>query len=613
MIERLKLVNYKRFLEEEFRFGKRLTMFYGPNSSGKSSILRALQILRKSWEDDSFMRLTPSGEHQSFGRFEHLMSVERDDDFVNFEVSTGPTTLSLTYEPVEREDGNFEPYGILDKFEVFSESYLLNDRHLFQSGSSGFYHGSYQNEDTFSVSIPKKVKDKLLKSTFGEKIRTYLLEKAKDSDGDVLVDPKTGLPIDSEENVEEELLFDSVELYVVNPLRIFERSSKLDQNLRFTLTSNQNGLALIDFECFFDELESDYFHTYYSFLRKEGLLDQDIGLLDHHDLEPLIHFINSIHQALQLVAYVGANLHQTVAIGPSRVDPSYAYKQHRGRDVGFHGEKFSSILMEESVEKRVNQSLARMQLPYQVEVRTVDAFEFGLPMHEVLLHSISKDSRGRVQLDEHGQVQISEDRQFRGLPDLGYGLSQLIPILTQYHHQATVDIVPKGTLTIEQPELHLHPSWQAELAHVFMVPPEEEPLVRDSSSEILETDTVSYRDRLRKFLSGSETGLFEDATNQRHRFPRTQVIVETHSEYFVERLKNLVREGYFDVSKLNNDIRLYALQVDNQKKTTTSKEITLNHSGAFRQLWPHGFFPRDILDLVEEDWEDSEDDSWEDI
>ena len=48
------------------------------------------------------------------------------------------------------------------------------------------------------------------------------------------------------------------------------------------------------------------------------------------------------------------------------------------------------------------------------------------------------------------------------IADLGYGLSQVLPVITQ------CSFAPKGsTLLFEQPELHLHENAARKLAHVF--------------------------------------------------------------------------------------------------------------------------------------------------
>lgn len=59
-------------------------------------------------------------------------------------------------------------------------------------------------------------------------------------------------------------------------------------------------------------------------------------------------------------------------------------------------------------------------------------------------------------------VQLPDGSDFP-IADLGYGLSQVLPVLTQ------LSFAPSGaTLLFEQPELHLHPLAQRPLASVFI-------------------------------------------------------------------------------------------------------------------------------------------------
>lgn len=78
------------------------------------------------------------------------------------------------------------------------------------------------------------------------------------------------------------------------------------------------------------------------------------------------------------------------------------------------------------------------------------------------------------------------------LTDVGFGVSQILPVLTICYY------VPEGsTIIMEQPEIHLHPSVQAGLADVFI-----------------------------------------DAIEKR----KVQIILESHSEYLVKRLQRRIAE-----------------------------------------------------------------------
>ena len=118
------------------------------------------------------------------------------------------------------------------------------------------------------------------------------------------------------------------------------------------------------------------------------------------------------------------------------------------------------------------------------------------------------------------------------LAAMGTGLSQLVPVIVQ-----TVLTPPGGTLLIEQPEIHLHPKAQAALGDLF----------------------VTYAKQ------------------------RRQLIVETHSEHLLLRIRRRIAEGQIDA----NDVRIFF--VDKNKSHTRVRQLRLDNKGHFAQ-WPAGFF-----------------------
>lgn len=85
------------------------------------------------------------------------------------------------------------------------------------------------------------------------------------------------------------------------------------------------------------------------------------------------------------------------------------------------------------------------------------------------------------------------------LPDVGFGVSQVLPVVVQCFYAPANSI-----LFIEQPELHLHPKAQSNLADLFI-------------------DVISSQ---------------EDAR------PRNiQLVIETHSEHFLHRLQRRIAEN----------------------------------------------------------------------
>jgi predicted ATPase len=159
----------------------------------------------------------------------------------------------------------------------------------------------------------------------------------------------------------------------------------------------------------------------------------------------------------------------------------------------------------------VTEHLKRMGLANSFEIRPVAR---GSHLYRVLV----KASEGSPEVD----------MQF-----LGFGLSQVLPVITSCY------VLPSGTsLIIEQPELHLHPKAQSELADVFI-----------------------------------------NAVNRR----QIQVIFESHSEHLLTRLQRRVAEGLLR----RTDVALYFTQLVNG--VSRISELKLDEGGNIVN-WPDDFF-----------------------
>lgn len=131
------------------------------------------------------------------------------------------------------------------------------------------------------------------------------------------------------------------------------------------------------------------------------------------------------------------------------------------------------------------------------------------------------------------------------LTDVGFGISQVLPILVQAY------LSPKNSLTIiEQPEIHLHPNMQAWL-----------------------TDA-----------------LISIALQSEKRF-----LIETHSDALIRRIRlRIVDES----SKLSEDhVKIYYLHRNNTQKCTSIDEIEVNENGDIK--WPKDFMDVEIKDTIE--------------
>ena len=192
----------------------------------------------------------------------------------------------------------------------------------------------------------------------------------------------------------------------------------------------------------------------------------------------------------------------------------------------------------------------------RVERRTYIELDYADPMIRALISRRAFDD-----LDEYDGVNLSdfpttsrivivpsnEDIELRP-HDVGIGISQVVPVIV------TALDGSERLLAIEQPELHIHPRLQAEIADLFI----------------------------------------EAIHNNNHRF-----IIETHSEHLILRLLRRIRETEVDKAPTNRTLRtdelaIYYLKSENG--SSRALEIEVDVKGEFIQPWPDDFFEIDFFE-----------------
>ena len=156
--------------------------------------------------------------------------------------------------------------------------------------------------------------------------------------------------------------------------------------------------------------------------------------------------------------------------------------------------------------------------------------------------------------DVRKEVELVSTR--AGLPvnlsDVGVGISQVLPVVVGALDDDRPDIT-----AIEQPELHLHPRIQVELGNLF----------------------AQQLDNGRIFL------------------------IETHSEHLLLRFMKRMRqtsdgtlpEGASEVRPEN--IAVYFVELDPDGKQTLIRLMPLNERGELVEAWPGGFFEEDLREI----------------
>lgn len=158
------------------------------------------------------------------------------------------------------------------------------------------------------------------------------------------------------------------------------------------------------------------------------------------------------------------------------------------------------------------------------------------------------------------RVQKNNQKFWSSIMDVGYGVSQVLPVIAQLVFlQGRPKNIP-STVIVEQPELHLHPNSQAELAGLF---------------------AAAVRDRT-----------------------KSRIIIETHSEHLIRGLQLLIADksnaNHLDVGQ----VRIYYVYGEddagesagreNRVETEGSRieEMKMDENGQFIRKWPSGFFDK---------------------
>lgn len=156
----------------------------------------------------------------------------------------------------------------------------------------------------------------------------------------------------------------------------------------------------------------------------------------------------------------------------------------------------------------------------------------------------------------HQCIMVSNEKGEFNITDVGFGYSQILPIVTKLWYSTIINnnrnrrIVAfreelDGIILMEQPELHLHPAFQAKIADAFI-------------------NSVKGKSDLGR---------------------RIRLIVETHSDTILNRIGRRVREG----SISPDDVNIVLFEKGIGETVTCVKQTSYNQKGQIMQ-WPYGFF-----------------------
>ena len=228
-------------------------------------------------------------------------------------------------------------------------------------------------------------------------------------------------------------------------------------------------------------------------------------------------------------------------LGPIRKEAkrTYEWSGNEPENVGIDGGNFiSAILSAKNQGRELNFAFKTKKRSFQ-EIIALSLQKMGL-VEELKIEKITKDRQ-----EYTVKVRVRKNSPWVDIADVGFGISQVLPVVTQLF------FAPKGSIIIiEQPEIHLHPSAQAGLADVII-------------------DAIKARENGDRSI---------------------QLIIETHSEHFLRRLPRRLAESQIT----DSDIVAYFANAESYP--TKLEKLNVDEYGNIHN-WPKDFFGDITSDL----------------
>ena len=232
--------------------------------------------------------------------------------------------------------------------------------------------------------------------------------------------------------------------------------------------------------------------------------------------------------------HIDSVLNRAIYLSGLREEPTREARlaQSSGNRVGIKGEDLATMLHQRRNNK---QFMERFNMHLQV---------LGIAEKATTAPSYMK-SEGKEVETGYIKILLEKDGKNRTLMDLGFGTSQVLPVVFE------LGLRENRLILIEQPELHLHPAAQSEI--------------------------------------GSLLNFSIEQGNQ--------LIVETHSANLIERLRKLIREGKLSSKNVN----IIYIGNDEQNGGSRCDVIGFDEKGEFTEAWPEeSFFGERELEYL--DW-----------
>ncbi|WP_338805835.1 DUF3696 domain-containing protein [Pseudomonas chlororaphis] len=465
-ITNLKIENFKKFEILDINLKKPITLIYGENSSGKSSVLKALLGLVQTFsKNNKYETWNAQGELVDLGSYK---------DYIKDHNIKNKFSISI-------QSSDFSPYEF--KYKKGSKR-----KHITEQKFTYEYDKLTSQARIYSF----------LETTFTEDM----------SPVSEIIDLGTKTPIGPYPEI-----FTSIK--ITKPKTRSHYNFTADPLSVKSLYGNPEHFSK-SFQTAFDTTHTSTEVQYEQRLNISPVNEK--RKIDETSFFKLRLYEKSINETESILS----KIHY---LGPIRMSPLRSYKLTSHTSIVGPGGEFTPLVLS-YILKRSQQDRTKNKIYKQRYEKFKSWFQMIFPGYEVNVEPSEDVVR----------IKISYAGRTDSITDVGFGFSQILPILVQ-----AAALEPGDTLVVEQPELHLHP--KAQVAFAFFL------------------------------TEASKSGV--------------RFIIETHSEHILKGLQLNVSQYHLDNEQgfSPSHLKIYYFH-----KEGTTSEMTLNQWGEIDGGWPEGFF-----------------------
>ena len=454
MLTEIRLRNFKAFGAEMQTIPmSKITLIYGPNSGGKSSIIQSLLLLKQSVEHfdslplnrefRSIRELTPKGDFVDLGSFPTL--IHRHD-------TTRELELALSFDEGRVLHGPPRTFGILMTFTDSSDA--------------------TRRDSSFLSRIKYYIARKGSLNTYFEDAGVRTVERGLARRGgvyDVGDIPELDYEIELSQSVQPRGGAGRGK-WTMNSVRIHEYANRRPTRPYYVPLGAEGIDVGFEHRRGFRYFPSPRVHNPTRIGRpsnpRDRILEAPSRVLNvaNRLSSPTsnlaasgtstsalkLELVRAISDAVLAYPIVDGGLEvldRIIYLGPLRSPPQRSYTVSGGTraSTGVHGQFMPNILYrDESTLRRVNSWFRKLELDYELAVPRLS--------NQVEL------------IGEQASITLLDKRKTEvTLVDVGFGINQVLPVIIE-----GVGSDPGSIICVEQPEIHLHPRLQAKLADMVV-------------------------------------------------------------------------------------------------------------------------------------------------